>query len=166
MREIYKDIDGYEGLYKVSNIGNVKSLKFGKEKILKNHLGVLGYYKVSLCNDSKSKSFYIHSLVAKSFILNLNNKPQVNHINGIKTDNIINNLEWCTAKENIQHAHDKGLIKTSKGESRDFSKLKESDVLEIRRIGRRNTQLEMAIKYNVNQSLISLVLNNKIWKHI
>ena len=88
MKEVYKDIDGYEGLYKVSNIGNVMSLKFGKERVLKNYLGCLGYYKVSLCKDSKSKSFYIHSLVAKSFILNLNNKPQVNHINGIKTDNV------------------------------------------------------------------------------
>jgi hypothetical protein len=166
MREIYKDIDSYVGLYKISNLGNVKSFKFGKEKILKNHLGVLGYYKISLCKNSKSKSFNIHSLAAKTFIYNPENKPQVNHINGIKQDNKVYNLEWSTAKENIQHAHNIGLINTIKGQNKSLSKLKDLDVLEIRRIGKTKTQLELSIKYNVNQSLISLVINNKIWKHI
>jgi len=166
MKETYKDIDGYEGIYQVSNLGNVKSLKYGNEKVLKNYLSCTGYYKVSLCVNFKAKSFNTHRLIAKSFIPNPDNKPQINHINGIRNDNRLDNLEWVTSKENMQHAHDTGLIITSKGEQRSLSKLTEKEVLEIRKIGKSKTQIELSRIYNVDQSLISYVLNNKIWKHI
>jgi hypothetical protein len=166
MKEIYKDIEGYNGMYQVSNLGNVKSLKFKNEKKLKNYLGGTGYYKVSLCKDFKAKTFNVHRLMCIAFVPNLENKPQVNHINGIKTDNRVENLEWCTIKENIQHAHDNGLVNTSKGEDRNFAKLKEKQIIEIRKIGKSKTQLEISKIYNVHQSLISCILSNKIWKHI
>lgn len=169
MKEIYKDIIGYDGFYQVSNLGNVKRLNYrnsGKERSLKNYLGCVGYYKVCLCKDGKVTTVNIHRLIAQMFIPNPDNKSQVNHINGIKSDNRLENLEWVTAKENIQHAHDTGLVNTSKGEHRSLSKLTEKQVLEIREIGKSKTQIELAKTYNVDQSLISYVLGNKIWKHI
>lgn len=169
MKEIYKDIIGYEGLYQVSNLGKVKRLNYRgseKERSLKNYLSSIGYYKICLSKNGKVTTVNIHRLISQAFIPNPYNKPQVNHINGIKSDNRIENLEWVTCKENIEHAHKIGLINSSKGEDRTFAKLTEKQVLEIRKIGKLKTQVELAKIYNVNQSLISYVLNNKIWKHI
>lgn len=125
MKEIWKDINGYEGIYQVSNLGKVKSISrevkhkglFGnkeichiKEKILsQNTDGKRGYLKVSLIKNGKTKHYFVHRLVAMAFIENTHNKEQVNHINGIKTDNTVKNLEWCTNKENLQHSWKKGL---------------------------------------------------------
>jgi len=115
--EKWKDIKGYEGLYQVSNLGNVKSL----DRIIWNghtkhlHKGRImkpkgnRYKDVILCKEGKSKKYYVHRLVAIEFISNTENKPQVNHINGIKEDNRIDNLEWVTASENGKHANSIGL---------------------------------------------------------
>lgn len=100
--EIYKDIEGYEG-YQISNHGNVKSLNYnktGKEKILKPKKNKSGYLQVVLYQQGKGKYHYIHRLVAQAFIENPNNLPQVNHKNQIKTDNRVENLEFCDAKYN------------------------------------------------------------------
>lgn len=103
MEEIYKDIKGYEGIYQVSNMGNIKSLNYrktGKESILKLKKTKKDYNFIYL-----NKYYSIHRLVAESFIPNPDNKPQVNHINGIKTDNRVKNLEWVTQSENIKHSY-------------------------------------------------------------
>ena len=107
MQEIWKDVKGYEGLYQVSNTGKVKSLK--RHIILKPSLNPKGYLHIVLYKNAKSKAGIIHRLVAEAFIPNLENKPQVNHINGIKTDNNADNLEWCTNGENQKHAFALGL---------------------------------------------------------
>lgn len=97
--EIWKDIPEYEGLYQVSNLGNVKSLFRNKERILKPGI-INGYYQVNLRKINSNKWYRIHRLVASVFIPNHDNKPHVDHINGIRNDNRSENLRWCTQKEN------------------------------------------------------------------
>lgn len=110
MQEIWKDIKDYEGLYQISNLGRVKSLmgwNFGKndyekrEKVLKPSKGE--YEKVVLFKNGKNKTYAVHRLVAKTFIPNLDNKPQVNHKDENKQNNCVDNLEWCTHKENMNY---------------------------------------------------------------
>ena len=105
MNEIWKDINGYEGLYQISNFGNVKSLSNNfsrKEKILKPKQRK-GYLYVSLCKNGKRKYYLVHRLVAEHFIPNPDNKPYIDHINGYKSDNRVCNLRWCTQKENMNN---------------------------------------------------------------
>lgn len=118
MQETWKDIKGYEGIYKVSNLGNILSLNYHRMKITKlkkftlNHKG---YPTVHLSNNKNNKRFLVHRLVAEAFIPNPNNYPQINHIDGNKQNNKIDNLEWCTNSENIKHAYKNKLIKIKKG---------------------------------------------------
>ena len=115
--EVWKDVVGYEGLYQVSNLGNVKSLPKHKgcgvgytqpERILRNSCN--GHYLfVYLSKDHKQKMHYVHRLVAQAFIPNPENKREVNHINGVKKDNRVENLEWNTSSENTIHAFENGL---------------------------------------------------------
>lgn len=97
--EIYKDIDGYNGEYQVSNYGNVKSFKRG-ERILKPRKNHKGYCFVTLSKDGLNKNINVHRLVAMAFIPNPNNLPQINHINENKRNNRVENLEWCDARYN------------------------------------------------------------------
>ena len=113
MEEIWKDIKGYEGKYQVSNLGRVKSLNYrrmGFEKILSPGLDGRGYKMAPLTICGKTKLLKIHRLVAETFIPNHNNYPCVNHIDGDKTNNNVDNLEWCTQKYNVQHAYVSNLI--------------------------------------------------------
>lgn len=112
--EIWKDIENYEGLYQVSNLGRVRSLERDvyysngaihhlKEKILVKRIEKNGYQIVSLYKNGKRKDMTIHRLVALAFISNPEDKPQVNHIDEVKTNNVVENLEWCSAQENVNH---------------------------------------------------------------
>ncbi|EGT4137988.1 hypothetical protein EQZ09_09310 [Clostridium perfringens] len=106
VKEEWKDIIGYEGLYKVSNLGRVKSLNYcntKKAKILKNIKDKDGYLVICLTNKGNKKNFKIHRLVALHFLDNLENKEQVNHKDENKENNHVSNLEWVTSKENINH---------------------------------------------------------------
>lgn len=101
--EIWKDIQGYEGFYKVSSLGRIKSLRSGK--ILSIHKNNREYLVVHLSVGSKAKHLTIHRLVAIAFIPNPNNYPQVNHISEDKNDNTISNLEWCSASYNVNYGN-------------------------------------------------------------
>lgn len=100
--EIWKDIKDYPN-YQVSNMGRVKSLKYDKEKILKSCKDKDGYLIVGISKEGKIKNFKVHRLVASAFIPNPNNLPYINHINEIKDDNRIENLEWCSSKYNANY---------------------------------------------------------------
>ena len=127
-KEIWKDIPEYEGLYQVSNLGKIKSLErynykghHNLEKILKPVLCKNGYYYVSLCKNKKVKSFQVHRIVANTFLNNKNNYPCINHINGVKTDNRVENLEFCTYSHNEKEAYRIGLKKTIKTAQYDIN---------------------------------------------
>jgi hypothetical protein len=106
MEEIWKDIKNYEGLYQVSNLGNIKNI------LTKQILGKFGkrYYETYLYKNGKRKCFKIHRLVAQAFIPNLNNKSEVNHIDGNRYNNTVSNLEWVTRQENMNHASQHKLL--------------------------------------------------------
>lgn len=100
-QEIWKDIFGYDGMYQVSNLGRVRSLKFGRVKVLKNGTNNSGYLTVCLLKDKKANCLLVHRLVASAFIPNSDEtKTIINHINEDKTDNRVSNLEWCDRKYN------------------------------------------------------------------
>ena len=101
--ETWKPIAGYEGLYEVSNLGRVKSLKYGKEKILKPGRTHKGYLHVNLCKDGKAKHSNVHRLVAEAFIPNPNNLQTINHKDENKLNNAADNLEWMSLKDNCNY---------------------------------------------------------------
>lgn len=138
MEEVWRDIKGYEGLYKISNLARVKSFKRSKPRILKPFINKDGYLNVELCNSISNKTISIHRLVAIAFIPNPDNKEQVNHIDEVKTNNDLSNLEWVTQKENMNHGTRIARV-TEKlsipitgvnvitGETIEFSSIREAD---------------------------------------
>lgn len=118
-KQIWKDIEGYEGLYQVSNTGRVRSLNYrctGETKTIKPRTSKLGYKGVNLCKNGKCKSCYIHRLVALAFIPNPNNYPVVNHKDENPKNNTVENLEWCTQEYNNNYGtRNEKLSKAKKG---------------------------------------------------
>lgn len=124
--EIFKDIEGFEGYYQISNLGRIKALRrkvkspirhnkyvYKKERIRYATKNSLGYYNLKLYKKGIKRGFPLHRLLAIAFIPNPENKPFINHIDGNPSNNKIENLEWCTQSENIQHAYNIGRKKAS-----------------------------------------------------
>lgn len=133
--EEWKDIKGYEGIYQVSNFGNIKSL-YGKEHLIKPFPRPNGYLGIMLYKNGKTHPRSIHRIVAETFISNPEDKEQVNHINGIKTDNTTNNLEWCTRKENMAHSWKNGLRQFSEKRKIEMRKKMSIEVLQYDKNGK------------------------------
>jgi hypothetical protein len=158
--EIFKDIIGYEGFYQISNLGNVKSLIAGKQKILKHNISSNKYYSIRF----KNKNFLIHRLVALHFVNNFNNKPYVNHIDGNKFNNNFKNLEFVTQSENINHAIKIGKFNNN-GINHPKSKLNKIQVnIIFKRANLGEDQRKIAKDFNISQSVISNIKQNKTYK--
>jgi hypothetical protein len=166
--EIWKPVEviGYSHLYEVSNLGNVKSLRSGKN--LKGIENNDGYLRVNLSNNGKRKPIFIHVLVALSFVENL--KPliynMVNHLDGNKKNNKWDNLEWTNNSGNVQHAYDSGLNR--KGEDSSSSKITYKDVEYIRKVYKPRDKnfgsRALASLYGVHIDTITKIVKNRNWK--
>lgn len=152
--------------YAISGDGQIMRIsatrKFEAGKLLKPTLLKIGYLMVSLCEAAKYKKRYLHRLVAKAFIPNPENKPEVNHKNGVKTNNGIENLEWATHKENMLHAGKTGLCKN--GEARPDAKLTWTKVEAIRRLREQGRSYNhLARQFKVSARLISGICKGTRW---
>ena len=172
-QEIWKDICGYEGIYQISNLGRVKSLKRiiecynGKlfsinSKILKSSPGGTSpYLIVNLCRKGKRKHALVHRLVAESFIGKIPSKYEVNHKNGIVSDNREDNLEICSHQKNIDHSIYFGL-KNDYGEKSNNAKLtnKEANIIRVRW---KNGEMQktLATEFSVSKQTICNIIHNK-----
>lgn len=172
-KEIWLPIKGFDGRYEISNLGRVKSLSgkmWGRkpkgERILSPVLNN-GYYRFLLYANGRRSIKSVHRVVAEAFIVKPESKCQVNHINGIKTDNRVENLEWVTAKENIVHAHRTGLTNVAKGSRVHGSKLKEEQIPVIRSKYKSGayTQQELADEFSVSLMTINLIVLGKTWRY-
>lgn len=177
MREVWKDIKGYENLYEVSNSGLVRTKEkirwngkcFAKRKVryltIKEH--PCGYIYAALSKDKKQQRYLVHRLVAEAFISNEYNKPFVNHIDGNKLNNTISNLEWVTRSENAKHAFRIGL-QSNKGERHPTAKLTDDIVREIRAkfIPRKYSSRRLAKEYGISKTNVLDIIHNRNWSHI
>lgn len=162
--ENWKWIEGYEGHYKISNFGRVFSVKsnifLSVKRITKD-----GYNYVALSKDNKPKEMKTHRLVATYFIPNPDNKETVNHIDGNKLNNHVDNLEWCTRHENMQHAYKLGLKKMHRGHEHASSKLTPEQIKEIRATYKPYKKgcsaLALGKKYGVHNSTILRIVKNE-----
>ena len=158
-----KTIPDFEN-YFVHKDGYVINIKSGR--ILKCNPVGKGYLTVTLSSKKSSYREYIHRLVAKAFLPNLENKTDVNHINGVRTDNRLENLEWTSRKENIHHAYETGLCPTNI-KALQGSKLSEAEVLQIRELLKQNfSNRKIAALYNVHEVSISNIKRRITWNHL
>lgn len=173
----WRDIDGYEGFYQVSNTGLVRSipkaytgpknsLRYTKGGILKGKENSTGYLRVHLYNkEHVGKDFFVHRLVANAFLPNPNNLPCVNHKNSIRKDNAQDNLEWCTNSENQIHAHEIGFQLI--GGNKPASKLTANDVIKIKQmLITKKSYAKIAKIFNVSSQVIFQINNGLTWKWV
>jgi hypothetical protein len=164
MKEIWKFIDGFDR-YQVSNFGKVRNNLTGrilKQRICKKN----GYLMLALCKDGVRKVRTIHSLIANAFIIKDFNGSEVNHKDGNKLNNAPSNLEWVTRSQNNKHAIDSGLRIPARGERQHSAKLREQDVLQIRKVYKEVGSLILSSRYRVTRETITSIIRRQTWKHI
>ena len=168
--EIWRDIKKGAGLYQISDCGRVKSLWYGKEKILRPTVNSAGYLHLTLCVNGKRIYCNVHVLVAEAFVPNPDNLPEVNHIDSNRLNNCAWNLEWTTQGENVRHAARLGLLKIKKGADNPCAKLTMADARYIRQVyvshhpefgGR-----ALARKFKVVPQTIYDIIRGKTYKEI
>lgn len=182
MEEIWKDIQGFEGFYQASNLGRIKSLErivphtrgncptvTVQEKILSIYVAKNGYSRVCLHKGGRGngKVYRVHRLVANAFIPNPENKPDINHKNAIKHDNRLENIEWSTEKENINHAFANGLHKSRANFANSNCKVTKQQVIEIKKLLELGyTGVEIHDKLQVSVDTISRIKTGKSFVNI
>lgn len=175
--EKWKAVPEFEGLYEVSTTGRVRSLtrrQFNGKgvftrlgQILKPGKVGAGYLQIHLANRGKTKDLLVSRIVAEAFVPNPEGKPEVNHRNGNKLDCTSANLEWVTHAENVNHAFANGLYPPRNGEAGSGSKLKNSQVIEIRkRFAEGDRQIDLAREFGVGDHTIRDIVRRNTWKHI
>lgn len=170
--EIWVNVKNFESRYKISNYGRVKTIYKCGEKFLKPRICLIHANKKPLLvtlhkNGEKGQPYTLHKLVAIHFIPNPQNLETINHINGDKFNNKVNNLEWLSRQDNTRHALENGLI-VARGEKHSVSKLKENEVLNIRKSYEidKISMGKLSKIYNVTVTTISNVIKRKSWTHI
>ena len=164
--EIWKAIEGYEGLYEVSSYGRVKSLKRERVIILKPGIRSTGHLCVNLYKNNHRFNYTVHRLVAKTFISLDKYRGYVNHLDGNKQNSRCDNLEWVTSSENQLHAYQVGLRKRPLGIDNPNSKLTKDDISQIKYLYGHFTEKELAAIYGVSRVNISNIHHGKSWKHL
>lgn len=174
----FKDIKGWEDKYEISDTGIVISkarTRKGKRgcdlrmprREMKHNNNHNGYATIALCQNSKTKRSFVHRLVYETFVTEIPAGMQINHINGIKTDNRISNLELTTPLENTRHAWRTGLSKKRLGEKCSTSKLTEENVKTIRQLAQTGSQqIDIAKQFKVHYTNIHYILIGKTWSHV
>lgn len=170
MKEIWKSITHYRD-YQISNLGRVRSLpkQFRRFlKIIKPMIDKAGYYRITLWKNSEYKRFLIHRLVAEMFVSNNKNKPTVNHLDNNPSNNIFNNLEWCTQSENMLHAFRTKSKVMPKGEDCYGHKVTEKEVKNIRKYHKKRVynMRELAEMYNLSKPTVWKMIHRQTWRHI
>lgn len=161
--EIWLKIKEFGNLYEVSNLGNIRNSK----RLMSLNKDKNGYLTVGFFYNKKRKTCKVHRLVAKTFIKNTDSKLEVNHIDGIKSNNCVSNLEWCTRKENMKHASKSNLLIGMIGSKNISSKLKEHDVKEIRTLYDQGKNYKnICVIYGIQKSQFYNIINRGNWKHV
>lgn len=166
--ECWKWVKGYENLYKISNFGRVKSFHKMNERLLITYPNRLGYPVITLAKNKIHKLVTVHRLVAGAFIRNPQQKKLVNHKNGVKADNRVNNLEWCTQSENISHSYRTGLQKPLIGSQASWSKVNEKQVIQMRKKFAKGgyTYKRIGQEYGLKTVAAFQIIKRVNWKHI
>lgn len=174
LAETWKPIIGFEDSYEISNYGNVKSIdrivpttnRHKKEHIMKPSVKK-GYLVIRLQYLGKNKYSLIHRLVAEHFLIKQYENHEVNHIDGNKKNNYVNNLEWVSRSDNHIHAHQLGLKKSNLGEKSNLTKLKTEEVLIIRELCNKGEYYNtIAKKFNISISQVKRIHKRINWKHL
>lgn len=168
--EEWKDIVGYEGLYQVSNFGRVRSFKWKREYILKQFSDTKGYLRVALYKNKTCKRRFVHLIMMESFFPVFDKTLQINHKDGCKYNNVLNNLEWVTPSQNVRHAIANGLKPKQYGEDIGTHKLTNEDVLSIRNEYSRGVRGKgyktLGKKYKVSPRTIKFIVSGETWKEV
>lgn len=182
--EIWVPVVGYEGIYEVSNLGRIKALQITlphyksgtmirKEKFLKPW-DKDGYRIVGLSKNRQMRTYSVHRVVAIAFMPNLNNLPEVNHIDADKSNNKVSNLEWCDRLYNSRHAAENGLMNPIKGENHWNTKLTELDVFKMRHLYESNPPSyrkpyscdKLGKLFGVSKTVVAKIIKRTSWTHI
>lgn len=176
VNEIWKKVEGYENIYEVSNHGNIQSIdhfvvgkksRTQKGRVLSVSISTKGYHQVSLSLLGRRFHTGVHRLVAKAFLANPDNKEQVNHKDGNKSNNHVSNLEWATNQENIIHAYKNNLVKLNYGEKHHQCRFTNNQIKELKRkLANGVSGSSISKEYKISQAAVSQIKKGKTYKNI